>query len=366
VLAAGGPLAICSGNLFGVITDHYANKPLPAVIVADFFTPGAVDAGDQLGVPVIICHPNPLGLGVHLLPPSQRTGSQLVLSFFASFAEALGARFFLLLRNRQRKLCHLPPMIEQDVWPTLTMKRPMLVTWGLGYEYAAVQSPLLSFVGPSLVADWFEKQSQPILYVAFGTMKKFTQTECSLLFGILERLDDVAVLWSLPAAQQSLLDSTASSVVRFEAFVPQQAVLAHPKVLAFVTHCGANSVSEAILNETPMICCPGMADQKPNAARIVSSGVGVLAQGGAGPGVACALRKIQGDREGFQSRLKKLKKILLSHGGAKRAADIIESIGAVGYDHMVPSNQRRSWLKVSLAVFACLLLCGSRRRAFWQ
>jgi UDP:flavonoid glycosyltransferase YjiC (YdhE family) len=375
MLKAGGPGGLLSSPLFEVITGHYRNFAPPSVFVTDFFTSAANDAADQLGVPVIVCYPNPMGIFNHLPSPAYRSWSQRVVAMGANFAEGLGARLILAGRNHQRSLHSLPPMKEQDVWPCYTMRRPMICTWGLGYEYPSLQSPLLTFVGPTMpttfqelsgdLAEWFEQQTLPIIYVAFGTMHSFTEGKCRSLLEALKEMTGVAVLWSLPTAQQSMLPEAGSqSAVRLEAFVPQYAVLRHRKVAAFVTHCGANSIGDSILAEKPMVCCPGKADQPCNAARVVSAGAGLLAKDGAGPDVATALRAILADLSTFQKRVQKLKYLLLSHGGAKRAADVIETIGNHGYQHMVPYGQRASWLKVgvALASCACLLLAKMRRR----
>lgn len=377
MLKAGGLGAIMSGPLFEVITGHYLDIAPPSVFVIDFFTSAATDAADLLGVPSIVCYPNPMGVFNSLPSPAQRGWSQTVVALGANFAEAFGARLILAGRNRERRLRSLLPMKEQDLWPCHTMKRPVICNWGLGYEYASVQSPLLTFVGPTMpttfpelsgdLAVWFEQQTLPIIYVAFGTMYAFTEANCRNLLEALEKMTGVAVLWSLPAAQQSLLpEAGMKSAVRLEAFVPQYAVLGHHKVVAFVTHCGANSIGDAILTETPMVCCPGMADQPCNAARVLNAGAGLVAKGGAGPGVPIALRAILADLPTYQKKVQKLKQLLLSHGGAKRAADVIETIGIHGYDHMVPYGQRVSWLKLALAFASCSCLVLAQMRRHLQ
>ena len=49
--------------------------------------------------------------------------------------------------------------------------------------------------------------------------------------------------------------------VRYERWIPQAAVLAHPRVRAFVSHCGATSVNEAIYHKVPIIALPFFHDQ---------------------------------------------------------------------------------------------------------
>ena len=43
--------------------------------------------------------------------------------------------------------------------------------------------------------------------------------------------------------------------------VPQQAVLAHPRTLLFVTHCGMHGVLEAVHHGVPMVGMPVFIDQ---------------------------------------------------------------------------------------------------------
>ena len=356
ILSLGGPLAYQTAPLFDAIIKHPA---APALVVADFFTPAARDAADVLGVPCVVVFPNPLSL-LSLVAPALRTRLLDPLrTAAASVAESGLARVLLALRNRERSQRSLPPLREQDLYPCATMERPFIVTTVIGFEYPHAIPPLCHFVGPTPPAkypqlseemgQWLDRQQRPVVFVAFGTMHVFSQKDCRALLASLEVViaqGTAAVLWALPTEQQALLPdgALAASAIRVEGFVAQYALLAHPKVSAFVSHCGANSVGEALLAQTPLVCCPGMADQPANAARLHSSGCGVLVEGGAGgSGVVAAIQQVLENQEAFAHRLASMRGMIAAAGGAKRAVDVLENVEALGFGHLDSGVRRAPW-----------------------
>ena len=79
----------------------------------------------------------------------------------------------------------------------------------------------------------------------------------------------VQVLWSLPAAQQPALAAAWPPRTVVCEFVDQRAVLASPSTAAFLSHGGANSVSEAAMYGVPLLLAPMGADQPMNARHAV-------------------------------------------------------------------------------------------------
>uniref|UniRef100_A0A915DWC5 UDP-glucuronosyltransferase n=1 Tax=Ditylenchus dipsaci TaxID=166011 RepID=A0A915DWC5_9BILA len=83
-------------------------------------------------------------------------------------------------------------------------------------------------------------------------------------------------IWKLkPGDNESAMFSSTPNVHVVHWF-DQKAVLEHPKVKAFMTHCGLNSINEAALAAVPMIGIPLFADQLYNAAIMINKGIGVF------------------------------------------------------------------------------------------
>ena len=197
VISAGGPLAALSAPLFDAITRHYyALGSRPAVLVAGFFSTAARDAADALGSPVCTVFPNPLGMTSLLAPHLRGIGGTVHRWLVAAADTLLSSLILLPLRNRERSLRGLQKLTAQDVYPCDAMPRPMLITTAIGYEYPRPMPPLAHFVGPSLptnqpplsprIAAWFDEQTRPVIYVAFGTLHRFHEPACRQLLAILE------------------------------------------------------------------------------------------------------------------------------------------------------------------------------------
>ncbi|CAI0443402.1 unnamed protein product [Linum tenue] len=123
--------------------------------------------------------------------------------------------------------------------------------------------------------SWLDTQApNSVIYVSFGTMAVLTQTEfLEIAYGLAN--SQQPFLWVVrPGSVQGsewleLLPDEFLEKVRGRGeivkWAPQQAVLAHPAVGGFWTHCGWNSTFESICEGVPMICHPSFGDQKVNA-----------------------------------------------------------------------------------------------------
>ena len=115
----------------------------------------------------------------------------------------------------------------------------------------------------------YEEMRPPILYISLGSIisnKGFCK-ECIRAFGGTE-FSVILNTGRVPVASLGTLPQN----IHAYSFVPQIEVLSHADV--FLTHCGMNSVNEALSFGVPMVAMPFINDQVTNARQIVEKGLG--------------------------------------------------------------------------------------------
>lgn len=221
----------------------------------------------------------------------------------------------------------------------------MVVGTAFGIEIPRPLPPLVQMVGPIFsktvtplspsLSKWLAEgiEGAGVVYIAFGTLATIELWQVKKL---VEGLTDTnfRVLWSLPESQQHILPPLPSSF-RIEPFVPQQAVLSHPAVCAFISHCGMNSINEALYFEKPILALPFFGDQHYNAARLVDLGVALKLDKKHFDSieVRSKLDTLLSD-ENYKNTAHRMSVILRSAGGLGKAADIVETTMAVGISHL--------------------------------
>ncbi|XP_031269513.1 UDP-glycosyltransferase 88B1-like [Pistacia vera] len=133
--------------------------------------------------------------------------------------------------------------------------------------------------------SWLDsKPSQSVVFLCFGSMGVFYTEQLKEIANGLER-SGVRFLWVVrtpPPNDETVrrLAETDPSIESFlpegflertkdrgyvvQSWAPQVAVLSHNSVGGFVTHCGWNSVLEAVYSSVPMLAWPLYAEQKMN------------------------------------------------------------------------------------------------------
>lgn len=113
---------------------------------------------------------------------------------------------------------------------------------------------------------WAELK-RPIVYVSMGSIMSDRGFCRQVVKGLGGR--DMTVILNTGSIDPASLGKLPENVRAYSS-VPQVQVLAHADV--FATHCGMNSVNEAIACGVPMVAMPVMNDQPGNAARLVEMG----------------------------------------------------------------------------------------------
>jgi MGT family glycosyltransferase len=115
----------------------------------------------------------------------------------------------------------------------------------------------------------YKDMKSPIVYISLGSIisnKGFCK-ECIRAFGG----KDISVILNTGKVSPETLGKIPGNIYAYS-FVPQVEVLRHADV--FLTHCGMNSVNEAMTYGVPMVAMPFINDQISNAIRIVDLVIG--------------------------------------------------------------------------------------------
>jgi UDP:flavonoid glycosyltransferase YjiC (YdhE family) len=314
----------------------------PDVVVADLFTPAGVCAADAEGVRVVVHNPDLLAaISVRLLPPAdhlpflfsgrsrhrvsavQRVYAPLLRRIAALAATATIGRDL----NTLRRTRGLPPI---DVHERLR-GRPMIVMGAFGLEYERPLPPNIVMAGamlpqtlPPLPADldrWLG-DGPPVVYCNFGTIAATPPWQLEKMAAAFRADRRRRVLWIL--RPREMWPDVAPRVLLLEWGPPPLSVLRHPNVVAFVSHCGINSVHESIAAGTPIVGIPMLADQRDMAVRVEDAGAGVwLDKSTFTPEMLGASIDRVATEMRFTEAMPPLQRALSAAGGAARAADVI-------------------------------------------
>jgi zeaxanthin glucosyltransferase len=163
---------------------------------------------------------------------------------------------------------------------------------------------------------------RPLAYCSFGTL----QGGRLGLFRRVAKACDALGLQLVIAHGGRLTDAASDSLPGnpiIRAFVPQRAVLARSSVA--ISHCGFNTVLDALECGVPILALPLAFEQPATAARLAYCGAGLVVPRWAGSRrIAQALEALLSEPR-HREAARRLSVEIAEAGGADRAADLIES-----------------------------------------
>jgi UDP:flavonoid glycosyltransferase YjiC (YdhE family) len=243
-----------------------------------------------------------------------------------------------------------------------------------GMEYARPILPTTVQVGPVISNEDMNVQisgddiplkkwldiDEPIIYIAFGSLVALKEWQLKSILAGVSAIQGTRVLVALRETLQKQLNFDASVLpeqFRVESWVNQKMVLAHKNVKVFLTHGGYMSISEAMFSHKPMLVLPFFGDQPGNAVRLVEAGAGLKLEidSFTPEDVSQKLQQLLTDNK-YTQNMKKLHRIAMYNGGAKKAADAIELDMDVGIDHLITITDQFSFIEIGNYDIKCIAL----------
>ena len=189
--------------------------------------------------------------------------------------------------------------------------------------YADTFSDKYVFVGPSIRPknDVFEKTREKLIFISMGTVNNDMTTFYQNCINALKDSDYQVVLSvgsQVDIKQLEEYVTELESKAHFQVFpyVDQIAVL--EKADAFLTHCGMNSVNEALYFKVPLVMYPQTNEQKGVAFRVNELGAGIYLSGDSATEIQMAIEELF-RQSGYKDQAAVISDGFLKCGGTRAA-----------------------------------------------
>lgn len=198
---------------------------------------------------------------------------------------------------------------EEFVAIVESFNRPGSRAWLVGPLFLAAGDTLQQREeqDPEGCLPWLDKQSEPVVYVSFGTQAHVADEQLGeLARGLVQ--SGHPFLWAVRSETWSPPVDVGPHGRVVRGWVPQRSVLEHRAVGGFVSHCGWNSVMESLAAGKPVLAWPMIAEQPVNARHVADMiGAGIRMDGGGVVGRAEVEMKVRrlmdaGGEEGRKMR----------------------------------------------------------------
>jgi MGT family glycosyltransferase len=166
------------------------------------------------------------------------------------------------------------------------------------------------------------RPAQPLIYIAVGTVYQASLDffkECLKAFAG----EQYAVIMSVGRGTDPADLQPIPPNFTIGHYLPQLQILREADL--FITHGGMNSISEAVMLETPMIVTPTTREQSVNAARVekLKAGIFISPEETDAGKLTAAAQQILADNS-YIAGVKRIRQSFVEAGGVKAGADAID------------------------------------------
>lgn len=181
-----------------------------------------------------------------------------------------------------------------------------------------------AFVGPSIrpVESEFVKDREKLIYISMGTVNN---AMLPLYKRCIDALRDTPYQVVMSVGQQVKLPDFGILPANVQVFPQVDQIAVLQKADAFLTHCGMNSVSEALFFGVPLLMLPQTAEQGAVAERARQLGAGRMLEKTDASAIRTGLDALLSD-PAYRENARMISEGFRRRSGAKGAADKIEQV----------------------------------------
>ncbi|KDR21702.1 2-hydroxyacylsphingosine 1-beta-galactosyltransferase isoform X2 [Zootermopsis nevadensis] len=203
------------------------------------------------------------------------TGTEIVHSVFISwYLEAMMKNYFGASMPRVFDMAKNVSFILQNGHATVTYPRPYLPNVAeIACIHCRPTKPL-----PKELEQFVSGSEMGFIYVSMGSSVLTAKMPEVLRMTFLRAfaLLPYRVIWKWETPENSVLDLPSN--VLLSRWLPQQDILGHNKIRAFVTHGGLLSMFETVYHGVPVVTMPVFCDHDANSAKAVLDGYALMLQ----------------------------------------------------------------------------------------
>ncbi len=319
----GSLVAEATHELLPAVLDSFETER-PDYILFDMSAPWAGIAGRQFQVPTVVVFPH-LPFYWRVAASHRRVFRKVLNSvrpgkgYWRDLQRQTGRMVRDLGLRNPKDLNVLSSSAELNIVFTSRYFQPFEERFGESYR----------FIGPAVDLERKEQHiainrlpGRPLIYIAVGTvyqaspaffkecLKAFAGAEFTVIMSV-GRGIDVADLHPIPS------NFTVGH------YMPQLQILREADL--FITHGGMNSISEAVMLETPMIVTPTTLEQSVNALRVeqLQAGIFIAPEDANAVRLSAAAQRIREDGA-FTGGVKRIRQSFVEAGGVRAGANAID------------------------------------------